>query len=72
MVRFVWSRIVRLPAEGSFRRLLKLLYSSIVPAGQRRSTANLGILEEFWRNHRGPTPALDFYSPDRISTASIP
>jgi len=33
MVRLVWSRIVRLPAEGSFRRLLKLLYSSIVPAG---------------------------------------
>jgi hypothetical protein len=33
MVRLVWSRIVRLPAEGPFRRLLKLLYSSIVPAG---------------------------------------
>jgi hypothetical protein len=57
MVRLVWSRIVRLPAEGSFRRLLMLLYSSIVQAG---STANLGILEEFWRNHRGPTPGLGF------------
>ena len=33
VVRFGSSRIVRLPAEGSFRRLLKLLYSSIVQAG---------------------------------------
>jgi len=52
MVRLGWSRIVRLPAEGSFRRLLKLLYSSIVPgrfnAVQRRTSG-------FWRNSGATT-----------------
>ena len=46
MVRLVWSRIVRLPAEGSFRRLLKLLYPASSRPVKRRSAANLGI----WRN----------------------
>ena len=72
VVRLGWSGIVRLPAVGLFRRLLKVLYSSIVPAGSTPFNGELGILEEFWGNHRGPTPALDFYSPDRLSTASIP
>jgi len=71
MVRLVWSRIVRLPAEGSFRRLLKLLYPASSRPVKRRSAANLGILEEFWRDHRVRHRPWIFTLPDRLSTASI-